>query len=664
MTGRLLSVILLTLAGCMPSLKWQFSPPNLFDRQNPQDYPSAPAIILSNDLRTLQSFALPSTPYFQIQRHLVIEVLNRDGLRYSSVKILLDARQRLVELQARTISPSGIAQEVETASFLAATNQRKDLQADIRAFQFPSAQVGSLLELAYTIESDGVAPYFTERIDRELPVLHYSAELRISPMLNYRIKSYNTDLTIRKEADADGLQRVGFRLTDIPAQIEEWGAPAWQSRSPWWGYALTEGTLHANRINKTVAINRDWQSALAPLAAALYFNQGRFFTDLQDSFSISGVGCQTRVCVLERALARVRQIPLRNLNAAIRSRPLRDVVAAGSASAVEKTLLLWYLLNRAGLSPEFAAMIREQPGVLDPRFPIPSYLNHLIIYLPQGGDSEPLWLDPSCEDCALGEIPSMIAGVEAVVFKAYGSPFSFKNQVQVMPVTGTVRGNQDEHHYVATIDALGNLQASVESIETGRYLLLQQLELRNAGSRYFEEALRKQLASRLPTAQLRQQYSPQCEVATGRCRQHFAFSVPNFATVDGDSILVPLTLLVDSWGEVVRSPERRFDLQVRNLTHDEEVVTFKMPEGYVLSEEPAGEQLKSSAVDTSFAVTVAGQEVTVRRLLETRQGSWPKKDYPEFRAAVAAYAGVRQKVLVFRRATPQPDIPKSATSSR
>jgi hypothetical protein len=324
--------------------------------------------------------------------------------------------------------------------------------------------------------------------------------------------------------------------------------------------------------------------------------------------------------------------------------------AEGNLSSAHKAVILFLLLDRAGLKPRFARVARNTPIRLDPEFPAPAFLNHLIVFLGATTDGDKaLWLDPTCEYCALGQIPSTLAGLEAVIFKASGTPQDAVVDVKIAPVTGEVRMNQDLRRYDAVLDGLGNLEVSMENIKTGTYATSIGLELRNITPTAFEEQARKRLAGKLPTAQLKSHTPPKCEATIGRCSQTMQLSVQNYATVEGDRLLVPLTVLEDGWDQRARTAERQLDIVVRHLTHDEEELRLKVPSGYALEGAPAPEIGHSSAVDTTFAVSMEGDVLVVRRTLETNQGSFPRADYPAVHSVFQAYAAERQKVLVLRR---------------
>jgi hypothetical protein len=270
-----------------------------------------------------------------------------------------------------------------------------------------------------------------------------------------------------------------------------------------------------------------------------------------------------------------------------------------------------------------------------------------VLYLP-GYDGQEWWLDPSCQECRPGEIPAWIAKHDGLLLDTMGG--STPVIAQFLSVTGTVKNqNRDEHHYQAVIGPKGELDAEVEALSSGRYALVRRIEQHAASSQFFVEEARRQVVARLPTAQVVTQRPTECDDHDGLCRRRVRFTAPEYATFDGDRMLVPLMLLVPEWDRSAESEKRHGDIQVESPTHDEESVDLTVPAGWVLDEVPGAEHRHSGAADVAFEVSCREGHVAIRRSIDTHEGMWDRSAYGLLREVVRGYAAVRQKALVFRR---------------
>ena len=666
MIARALFVLVLLAAGCTPShLAWQWSPAESLIRPAAARFPDAPAVILNLDIKLWQSLRADIHPLIHYQHHQAIAVLKKEGLSYAEVHIPVGPDEGLLDLHARTISPTGVVQLVEASRILTATDSAGTVERNQQVFRFPAAQVGSILEWIYTIEYRGFMTHLSERIDRELPIISYTAQWMATDEVKYKVKAYNVASALTRDQSESGLTRQRLALTDIPARRDEFWAPPWRLRSPWWNYRVAHLDGYTRRGSINYSVSDNWADILRSTARALYLDRGEYFGGLDGLVKFSAAECRgAQRCIIEKALQWLQRVPLQKMSSSLTLRPLKQVLASGGATSIERTVFLAYLLRQAGVSAIYTAVARGQKGVVDTEVPSLQQFNHLILYLPQGGPPG-LWVDPSCEFCQVGEVPSWTAQQEGLRFVIDTDPGNPKLIATPVIVEGKVRGtNRDEHHFTATLNEAGDLEATVDAVTDGSYARDLRIARRFAAKKQFSEQAERFVKSCVPTAQVRSQELPACDDLQGTCRTRIAYAVPAYATIIEDRLLVPLTLLETSWDNAAEEPERRFDIYVGEGTHDEEVLKLTAPPGWELAEIPGAEQLSTSAVDVSLRVTGEGRTVELRRVVENHSGLWARQQWAQVRAALRTYAGVRQKVLIFRRVKPgAPVTPPTITAS-
>lgn len=98
-------------------------------------------------------------------------------------------------------------------------------------------------------------------------------------------------------------------------------------------------------------------------------------------------------------------------------RVAQDVLATGYGNSEEKNALLAAMLDAAGIHSNIALVTYGRK--LQPEFPSPSQLDHVITIMGDGG--KPVWVDPSAEFAPFGFLPAPLRGESAFAIDANGT---------------------------------------------------------------------------------------------------------------------------------------------------------------------------------------------------------------------------------------------------
>jgi hypothetical protein len=654
---------LLAAAGCVPRLGWQ-NWSALPERVDPALHPGAAAAMLDVDVEWLLYLAPTGVPFAQHRRHEVVQILGEPGLRYADVRIPLYNNGRLKLVRARAIGPDGAVQEVAAESLLgdeAGASAERDFDTvRFKSFRFPDVRVGSVLEYVYVVETpDWVPTRIVERPAPGVPVRRYHAEVRVSEGIRYAMQLYNqpgAKIDVRHDGDMVSLV---VDAHDLPWAPEERDQPPWLLAEPFWMYRTQQ--YHTGAGDHHVAL--DWPHAMTPVGRGLYVDNGR----LLDGAALErpGAGCTDKRCVLERAIAQARErAELTGFDDGWNPRPVREVVESGTATGDEKAIYLWALLDKAELHPRYAYVNRRLGELVDKAFPSPALLDHLLLYLPAQDGLPATWIDPACESCAPGELPERLSDGQAVVFwaekDALGAP-DYRAEVTNIEPAAHSAPRVARRGYDVTLAPTGDAEVAVTDELTGAAARDERTRRRGLDADGWRRDAEEFVKQRAATGHLVESGAMEFDRAAGRGRRALRFTAAGFATLDGDRLRAPLSLLLSSYDDAYLATDRTRPIYHEDPELIDERVTLHVPAGWEVAELPAHQSATSPAADYELDVRSEGGVVTARRTLSTRLGRFPTAQYPAIRSAVRAYSAAREQVIVLRR---QPAPPPSAATTR
>ncbi len=360
-------------------------------------------------LESTESFTARPNVYIE-SHHVLIQILDQAGMSFASQRIALGPRDSLLFLQARTVAGDGLASDLNSQDVVDESASLKksgeySQTARLKSFRFPNAAPGARLELAYAIEhSNTILQELQRPIAQAVPVEHYVGTITIERSMEFAAKSYNGAADAKLDK-TDDLNRITLQMHDIEAAPEEWLAPPWRADQPWWAYRTRSAW-------RRVVLD-SWAQMLSPIAHYLY-DDARFAAKLtRPAWKAASVSERVSQAVQECFASTT----FRGFNAGVNSaKGVALTLKEGKANNVDKTLLLFQLLSDNGVEAEFALTSRDRSLQFDPQFPMSSAYDHVLVIVPLQGDlATPLFIDPSCEACAVGQLPAWSQGRAAAL---------------------------------------------------------------------------------------------------------------------------------------------------------------------------------------------------------------------------------------------------------
>ena len=375
------------------------------------DFPNASAVIVLDEaeMDVLSGSQLPLSIF---ERHRVIKILDRRGLRYANVVIPYDSKSRVEKIQARTISPDGRITELESKDIFDVSLYPQYIwYSDQRAkiFALPNVEVGSVLEYRYSMTIGNLTFWHSWVFQADDPVLLSRFKL-VSPAewdVDYKVYGMDVKPEVRKAPK-------GFRSTYV------WTARNVSPLKPEFGMPpLRECTARL---------------AIAPAGMKSWRDVGKWYGDLIQPQMKADQAISQLVERLTRG-ATTRREKLRRLYEWVRDEvryvaveigiggfqphPAAEVLAHRYGDCKDMATLLCTLGREAGLDVRQVILSTRQNGFPDTSLHSQLQFNH-VIAVARDVDSTEIWMDATEKGCPFGKLPWYDQGLPALVVNEDG----------------------------------------------------------------------------------------------------------------------------------------------------------------------------------------------------------------------------------------------------
>jgi hypothetical protein len=329
---------------------------------------------------------------------------------------------------------------------------------------------------------------------------------------------------------------------------------------------------------------------------------------------------------------------------------LKEVLASHEANNYEKALLLQGALKAAGVHSRLALVARQRDYDFDPAFPCPNKFDHMIVHV----DDPALFIDPSCESCAAGEIPEWTRDRQAMVIENGRAMFGVSQPeplVEIMRTPADERLPGDDHTSIdVTLDGSGALAGHTTTTLRGYIAIDEFVRTRGWLDNQWQSELDKRLRVDAKTAEVRKTMRANYDRTQPRLDVGGEFAAPGYAAASDGRMVVPLSFLHARYDDQASDRPRVFPLWITSSDRVSETLTVRLPAGVRVAELPQSFTLHTAALDGAVSVSASGGTVVVKRLVQWRAGHWTAGDYTEMRDALRRLTSVRQTAFVLQKA--------------
>jgi hypothetical protein len=610
----------------------------------------APAVVLLREqvinVRGVRGVTAPITEF---RSHEVVKILTEAGFEAAKQRVVIPPEGELAEFAARTITPDGRVIPVDVKTMhRTQTVVEGSAGAEIRFFQFPNVEVGSVLEIVTTTRTNGLFLSWSDTVSSPFPIAHYRADLSMPANVKFDFLLNGTTTALQQVPDPEGRQRVVFELSDVPALVDELWAPAEHTGAPWWIYRITElRSARGGEEPGLVAWDRAVPNSIYEPAAEDKPIAGLSRLDAGD--------CKgDQRCLIDRALERVRSKELSEFVDAMEVREPKEMEPSVTLNNVEKSVWLWSLLKSVDV-PAKLAVIATSPGFpVNKTFPAPAWFDHALVVVPGQGGASSLFLDPACEACAAGQLPEWDRGVEALVITPKGNHMVL--DTAWAPVTGTPLSlNEHRTTYDAVVADNGDVELTVDDTYAGEAAIWTRLRTREETDADTGHDWDDFAKARSSSARVLSSTSWTCDRAKGSCARKAKITLPGYAQRDGDRLVMSLRVLHSRLeGEIppeTDAAHRKSDVEIAHEVRSIETLRLHAPAGFAFAAPPPGIDRKSDVgtVRLSAHTGDAGVLVVERSVL-VPPASMPKKSFGALVRMVGALSAARDEQVTLAKA--------------
>lgn len=601
----------------------------------------APAVVLLREevihVRGVRGVAAPITEF---HHHEVVKIVSEAGFEAAKMRVAIPPEGELVQLAARTVAPDGKVTPVDPRSMQKArTVVEGSAGVELRYFQFPNVEVGSVLEIVTVTRTKALFLSWASVASSPFPIATYRADVSTPSNVTFDFLLNGTQAPLEQVPDPDGRQRVVVELKDVPAMADEVFAPQERTAAPWWIYRITElrsakggaepGLIAWDRAVPWVIYENVVEQK--PIAGFAKLDAGKCHGDVK--------------CLVTEALAQARTREWTGFTEQLEMRDPEEIEQSGTANNLEKALLFWSLLRSADVEAHLALLARTPGFPVNKTFPSPAWFDHAVVLVPGLGDT---FVDPSCEACAPGQLPEWDRDVEALVVRPRSDHWRIDTEWK--PVAGqALPDNEHRVVYDATVHKTGDVEVSLEEIVTGETAMLTRLETRLADEAEVAHEWDHFAGARSRSARVTTSTAWSCERDQARCRRTATLTIPGYGAVDGDRILVPLGLLHSSLEDAIPPDtdvkRRHGDVEIPHAIALVEELHLRagpgvmfdaaggVPEGFEHKTELGVVRMTSTAKDETEIVVVRSASIGV--------AAFPRAGFGALARLVGTYGGGR-----------------------
>ena len=336
-------------------------------------------------------------------RRRVVKIVGEKGLKFGEVSIPYTRGSDNVTIHyARTITPDGRKIELDRRRIIknipppSAVEAGLYVDARLMHFSMPEMSDGCIIDYAYSTNNVGHLKRgeFWRQVyfQTSEPVRYYRFTVHTpkKKQLHYHIQGPQIKPTI---TEANYTRSYTFETRNVPPLREEEFMPALKDLS----YSINISSLDS------------WDS-LMEWYATLIREQDYITPDIEKKTKALLAGAWTR----KEKIKRLYEYVATNIDYvgielgiwAIKPRQAPKIFKDGYGDCKDKTTLLSTMLSVAGITSYPVLIPAGKSSKVVREIPSLAYFNHMILAAEENEDGDLIWLDPTAETCAFGDLPA------------------------------------------------------------------------------------------------------------------------------------------------------------------------------------------------------------------------------------------------------------------
>ncbi|TRZ49008.1 DUF3857 domain-containing protein [bacterium] len=601
-----------------------------------EQYPQAGALILSCRERIEITPENTQVAYL----HYIVKIINERGKEdFSESHLEYDSTYEKVELEyARTIRPDGRVVEVGSRHIRDVSKYLNfPLYSNARVYiiSFPEIAEGSVIEYKVKIyrnqlvnKKDFALSYPVQASE---PIMKAGFKLEIPKArklavktLNEKYNHFGADLKPRIKEDG-GRLIYEWQFDNIPQIIPESSMPAgievnptiivstfksWQEIYQWW-WDLAKDKIKADSAikEKVKELTGKLDSAAARARAVYNF-----------------------------CARKIRYVAVEYGDAGYEPHKAEDVFRNKYGDCKDQAILLVTMLREAGL-PSWPVLIPTKSNYnLDPEFPSMLF-NHAIaaVQLEEGL----VFLDPTAETCALGDLPGADQDRRVLVIK------EDNYEIQNTPLYPAAH-NLNKQCLKVEVSRGESINARKEVFTYGVYDQAQRYWLLYTAPELIEEALKQKIQEISIGAKLKDYRIKNLDDLNTPVALDYSFQGPEYFTSAGFLRIMPQLSFLDT--SLVAKDRRNYPIDFNILESKETILEVAIPDNFKLKYIPQSIAQDNPWFKFSVEYSLKGSTIYFRQNTQLKKTQVTEAEYGEFKKLFEGLAKkVKQRVILEKK---------------
>lgn len=512
-----------------------------------------------------------------MERHTRLKVLNESGLDYGDVELIFDR-----EVGQDINGVKAVTYTVEEGVLKKSEISRKDVfeerlldQVYAKKFSMPNIRKGAILE--YTYQKTMGNPFYMPdwEFHKEIPVQHSSIYMRIPWRFNYHMVFKGTDTLYTTDSGNFNRGTESGYFLEISKEnlppVED--MPFINSRDNFISKVYTQLNYAYRDDRSKIEYLKDWEQISDEIRDHPDIGKQKTNRAIRKKVEELTEGVSSEQQKAEKIFEFVStSIDWNGTHRVISDHGIRDTFDDRSGSSGDINLLLYKMLEEAGIKVSYGLTSTRSHGGVLPDYPIVNQFNNLITVAELGGRIAFL-------DATEGNRSFRLPPVKNLYQLAYVVQENTYGWVEIQPLQNSV--SKDVLSY--SIDESGKATASLTHTSAGYVAESRRKQLNGADTYKATESILEGLANLTVDSVIVRGM----DITDNTAVHYTEFT---FDAFEGDSLrrvnyLNPLLFLADK-ENLLERPTREFPIYFPYPIQESKQVNISVPKGYIIDEAP------------------------------------------------------------------------------
>jgi hypothetical protein len=616
-------------------------------RMNVYDKDTAAVAVVLNEFGN--AYFYEGTLMLRFEYHVKIKILKKAGLYLSDFSIPLHKYAHTNEMDfihglrasSFTLGQGGI---VETKLDLNNVHTERYEGGEIKKFAIPNVTEGSVIEIAYQLDTPYIFNFREWTFQREIPKLYSEYWATIPAYYRYNISLVGYLKLSKNEAErvrdclSQGIDcsRQKFAMNDIPAFVEEEHMTAKKNFLSALNFELAEVHHRTGYVDK---VTREWNDVEDELRKDSRFGvQLRRGENVMDKAMASAT--RTEPDLLKRAM-RVYDLIVKHYSwneeyGTYCEHGIKEAYDEGVGNVADLNLSLIAVLRYAGIQADPVILSTRENGYVTEVFPVLSDFNYVLANI--SIDGKEYLLDATDPLLPFGMVPFHCLNGKG---RLIGDRETSWREIR------PVEKRKQTNHIALSFTDEGNLKGSIQNTYLGYDALSKRQEILSFNSlgdytSDLKNKLSPLLVTNIEVKNLEDPSRPLIEI--------FGVELDGFS--DGVSTLLLNPFLINKTVQnPFRASDRLYPVDFGANIDERITVTLEFPEDVVLVTIPedVGLSLPNGGGTYVLKTQKEGQKVSIISWLNTSKAIYSREEYYYLKELFGHIVQVQNTDLIFRK---------------